>query len=60
MMKKLNILVNVANLNNMYSNGWTVIEIQNYRDVIEDYSEVCTKTRLREEETRFGIGLWGS
>jgi hypothetical protein len=60
MMKKLNILVSVTNLNNMHSSGWTVIETQNYRDFIEDYSEVCTKIRLREEKTRFGRGLWGS
>jgi hypothetical protein len=60
MMKKLNILVSVTNLNNMHSSEWTVIETQNYQDFIEDYSEVCTKIRLREEKTRFGRGLWGS
>lgn len=60
MMKKLDILVNIANLNNMHNSGWTIIEIQNYRNFAEDYSGVCIKTRLRDEETRSIGGLWGS
>jgi hypothetical protein len=60
MMKKLDILVNIANLNNMHNSGWTIIEIQNYRNFAEDYSGVCIKTRLRDEETRSIRGLWGS